>query len=146
MARILIADDNKTIRDLMRFYLEHSGHIVCGEAHDGIQAIECAKQLEPDLILLDLTMPGMNGIETTSLLKRILPNTPIILFTLHEDSINREFAATMGVDLVVDKMGGIPKLGQSIKELLARVKAPSTGNGSEPASDKDVADLPQKPD
>jgi CheY-like chemotaxis protein len=137
MARILIADDNKVIRDLMRFYLEHSGHIVCGEAHDGIQAIDCAKQVAPDLILLDLIMPGMDGIETTSLLKRILPHTPIILFTLHEDSINREFAAKMGVDLAVDKMGGIPKLGQSIKELLERVKTPPTGNSSEPASKDD---------
>jgi CheY-like chemotaxis protein len=60
-------------------------------------------------------MPGMSGIETAAILKRIMPQTPIILFTLHEECINRELAARMGVDMVVDKTGGIPKLGESVK-------------------------------
>ena len=143
MARILIADDNETIRQLMRFYLEHSGHIVCGEAHDGVQAIECAKQTESDLILLDLIMPKMNGIETTSMLKRMLPNTPIILFTLHEDSINRELATTMGVDLVVDKTGGIPKLGESVRKLLSQAvkTSVSTGSSRESSNNKNADDV-----
>jgi DNA-binding response OmpR family regulator len=71
-------------------------------------------------------MPTMTGAETASILKRVLPNTPIILFTLQEDFINKELAATTGVDKVVDKSGGIPKLAESVKALLAR----HTGKGS----------------
>jgi CheY-like chemotaxis protein len=120
MARILIIDDNQTIRQLMRFYIEHAGYIVCGEADGGVEGIELAKRMQPDLILLDLTMPEMSGTETAAMLKRVLPETPIILFTLHQESINRELAATMGVDMVVDKGEGIPKLGEAVKSLLGR--------------------------
>jgi DNA-binding response OmpR family regulator len=120
MARILIIDDNQTIRQLMRFYIEHAGYIVCGEADGGVEGVELAKRTEPDLILLDLTMPEMSGTETAAMLKRVLPETPILLFTLHQDSINRELAAVMGVDMVVDKTAGIPKLGEAVKSLLGR--------------------------
>src|SRR5579862_9209670 len=108
MPRLLIVDDNQPIRFLMRFYLERAGYIVCGEAVDGVQGIEVARQTQPDLILLDLTMPTMSGVETASVLKGLFPQTPIILFTLHQDNVNRELAATMGVDLVVSKTEGIP--------------------------------------
>ena len=150
MARVLIADDNATIRDLMKFYIEHSGHIVCGEAEDGLQAVECAKHSQPDLILLDMAMPVMNGIEAASVLKCTVPATPIILFTLHEDSINRNLAATMGVDLVVDKIEGIPKLGESIKSLLTRavkaahLPAPTEGSSPKLSSDPAITSDPRK--
>jgi DNA-binding response OmpR family regulator len=127
MSRLLIIDDNAPIRQLMRFFIEQAGYIVCGEAKDGLEGIEIAKQTQPDLILLDLTMPTMTGAETASILKRILPNTPIILFTLHEDFINRELAATMGVDIVVDKTDGIPKLAESVKALLSRQTGKASG-------------------
>ena len=152
MARILIADDNAFIRELMRSYLEHSGHIICGEAHDGVQAVTVAKQTQPEVILLDLTMPGMNGIETGSLLKRTMPDTPIILFTLHEDEVNTQLAAMMGVDLVVEKTKGIKNLTESIKTVLSqRVKTShrqlhDTGSSSETSGNKNVEDVPPKPD
>jgi CheY-like chemotaxis protein len=103
MPRLLIVDDNAPIRYLMRFYLERTGYGVCGEAKGGVEGIEEAKRTQPDVILLDLTMPDMTGTETAAILKRVLPQIPIIVFTLHEDSVNEELAATMGVDLVVDK-------------------------------------------
>jgi len=118
--RLLIVDDNAPIRYLMRFYLERAGYIVCGEAKGGVEGIEEAKRTQPDVILVDLTMPEMTGTETAAVLKRMLPKTPIIVFTLHEDSVNAELAATMGVDLVVNKMEGIPKLAESVKALLSR--------------------------
>jgi DNA-binding NarL/FixJ family response regulator len=129
----------------MRFYLETAGYIVCGEAQDGVQGIECAKQTQPDLILLDMTMPGMSGIETAAILKRIMPQTPIILFTLHEECINRELAARMGVDMVVDKTGGIPKLGESVKAVLARVRAPNSNISTKSSTGSDPGDAPSKP-
>ena len=76
---ILVVDDNPSIRFLIRSLLENSGYSVCGEAEDGADAIEKAKELKPDLICLDLSMPRMNGAEAASVLKRLMPTVPIIL-------------------------------------------------------------------
>lgn len=63
MPRLLIVDDNAPIRYLMRFYLEQAEYVVCGEAKGGVEGIEEAKRTQPDVILLDLTMPEMTGTE-----------------------------------------------------------------------------------
>lgn len=82
--RILIVDDLPQIRKLMRAYLEEETDTsVCGEAIDGFDAIEKAQNLKPDLIILDASMPRMNGIEAAPKLKKLLPETAIILFTFH---------------------------------------------------------------
>jgi CheY-like chemotaxis protein len=145
MARLLIVDDNETIRYLMRFYLERGGYIVCGEAKDGLQGIELAKQTRPDVILLDLTMPEMTGIETAAVLKRTLPEIPIVLFTLHEDGINQELAATMGVDMVVNKMEGVPKLAESVRTLLERSAPTSASRRTEHQKGDAAVDTPNLP-
>jgi CheY-like chemotaxis protein len=67
--RILVIDDGDSVRDVIRIFLEHAGFEVCGEAADGVEAIEQAKKLKPDLIVLDLAMPRMNGVEAASILK-----------------------------------------------------------------------------
>ena len=72
---ILIVDDSETVRQVVRTFLESKGFQVCGEAADGSQAIERAMELTPDLILLDVAMPGMNGVEAASVLKGRLPKT-----------------------------------------------------------------------
>jgi DNA-binding NarL/FixJ family response regulator len=77
---ILIADDSQTIRTVLRTFLEsREGFEVCGEAVDGVDAIEKAKELRPNLIILDLAMPRMNGAAAASVLKRMMPKVPIIL-------------------------------------------------------------------
>jgi YesN/AraC family two-component response regulator len=80
--RILIVDDHEHIRKIIRAFMEsESGCVVCGEAVDGYDAIEKAQELKPDLIILDVSMPRMNGIEAAPRLKNMLPQTPIVLFT-----------------------------------------------------------------
>lgn len=64
--RILIVDDGDSVRDIIRIFLEKEGFQICGEAADGVEAIEKAKTLRPDLIVLDLAMPGMNGVAAAS--------------------------------------------------------------------------------
>ena len=68
---ILVVDDNANIRHLLRVFVETNGFKVCGEAENGADAIEKAKQLQPDLVLLDLTMPTMDGEQTFSELRRL---------------------------------------------------------------------------
>lgn len=118
MPRLLIADDNPSIRHLVRSVLEQEGYEICGEAEDGIQAIDSAKQLQPDLILLDISMPRLGGPEVASVLKRALPKTRIILFTLFDDAIGKAVATALGVDLVLSKTEGMETLLESVQTVL----------------------------
>jgi DNA-binding NarL/FixJ family response regulator len=116
---ILIADDNAGVRALIRTYLEmQTDFEVCGEATDGVDAIEKIKELNPDLILLDLVMPKMNGAEVASIIKRTMPNVPIILFSVHGEKIGKSLASAVGVDIVLSKPDGISNLVESVKSLL----------------------------
>lgn len=115
---ILIVDDHEYLRKLVRNFLEtQSGYDVCGEAVDGYDAIEKAQELKPDLIILDMSMPRMNGIEAAPRLKKLLPQTPIVLFTSHGPF--RGFDARVaGIDAVVAKDGGMSSLLNSLQDLL----------------------------
>jgi DNA-binding NarL/FixJ family response regulator len=120
MPGILICDDNPNIRYLLRVFVESQTPFkICGEAGHGTEAIDTARLLQPDLILLDLAMPVMNGAEAASVIKTMLPRTKIILFSMHMDSVPRSLAATIGVDLALSKSDGITKLGEHLKTLLA---------------------------
>jgi two-component system nitrate/nitrite response regulator NarL len=79
--RVLLVDDNATIREAVRpLFDSHPYFVVCGEAEHGRDALEKAPTLRPDLIVIDLSMPVMNGLEAAPLLIKILPNVWIILF------------------------------------------------------------------
>lgn len=85
MVRILIADDHEMIRRGLRHILEnHQDWEVCGEASNGRQALELAQKTLPNVILMDLSMPEMNGLEATRAIKKALPHTEILIFTMHE--------------------------------------------------------------
>ena len=118
---ILIVDDLPQIRKLIRDYLEEENEFrVCGEAIDGFDAIGKAQSLKPDLIILDASMPRMNGIEAALKLKKVLPETPIILFTFHESMMHGFDAGEIGVDAVLTKDRGMFGLKASVKALLQR--------------------------
>jgi CheY-like chemotaxis protein len=116
---ILVVDDNANIRHLLRVFVETSGFKVCGEAENGADAIEKAKELRPDLVLLDLTMPIMTGTEAAPILKRMMPQVKIILFTMHADGMSKSMPAASGVDVVIAKSDSIKKLREHLTALLA---------------------------
>src|ERR1700737_3517756 len=101
--RILVIDDGDSVRDIIRIFLEKDGFEVCGEAADGVEAIEQAKKLKPDLIVLDLVMPRMNGAEAASILSQTMPDVPIVLLTLYQNMLGSALAAAVGVKAVLDK-------------------------------------------
>ena len=116
---ILVVDDSDTIRKLTRLFLESQIDLeVCGEAVDGVDAIEKAKKLKPDLILLDLAMPRMNGVEAASVLKGLMPRVPIVMFTLYKELLGNSLTSTIGVDAVLSKPDGGWKLVNCIRSLL----------------------------
>lgn len=115
---ILIADDSEPIRCVTRLFLERETEFeVCGEAVDGVDALEKACQLRPDLIILDLQMPRMNGLEAARELRAMRMSAPIILFTLYGDVVRPEDALAAGVSAVVPKTN-LPALREHIDKLL----------------------------
>ena len=121
MPKVLIVDDHEYLRKLVREFLEiQSGYDVCGEAVDGYDAIQKAQELKPDVIILDMSMPRMNGIEAATRLKKLLPQTPIVLFTSHGPFGGFDPRAA-GIDAVVAKDGGMSSLLDSLQGLLQGV-------------------------
>jgi two-component system, chemotaxis family, chemotaxis protein CheY len=100
---VLVVDDNAAIRKMLASAFLSDGFKTCGEAENGKEAVELAKQIKPDVITLDLSMPVMNGITAASELRRVFPATPIILFTLYGDSVSKAAASEAGVSLVLQK-------------------------------------------
>lgn len=82
---------------------EAYGYRICGEAENGKEAIEKAKQLQPDLIVLDLSMPVMNGFEAAHLLSRTMPSIPLILYSNYAGVLRDEDARSAGISAVVSK-------------------------------------------
>lgn len=115
---ILIVDDSDEVRAVVRIFLERdAAFAVCGEASSGPEAIKKAQELQPDFVLLDLRLPGMNGIETATALRVILPKTKLVLFSAYADSLgNRAWASALGIDLVVPK-GSLIDMAASLKTL-----------------------------
>jgi DNA-binding NarL/FixJ family response regulator len=116
---ILIVDDSETCRKVTRLFLESQlGLDVCGEAVDGVDAVEKARALNPDLVVLDLAMPRMNGVEAASELRAMMPKVPIVLFTMYDDTVSRALALSAGANLVLSKPQGGWKLVECVHNLL----------------------------
>jgi DNA-binding NarL/FixJ family response regulator len=88
--RLLIADDDPNIRLLLRRLFEHAGWEVCDECANGSEALEKALHLAPDIVILDLAMPGMNGLQSAQQILRINPQVPILLLSVQQ--VSRQLA------------------------------------------------------
>ena len=120
MKTAIIVDDRFYMRAALRGFLAlHTDLEICGEAADGFEAIVQAYTRRPDLVLIDLTMPRMNGMEAAAIIKNMLPETRIVLFTLNGDLAIKGSSKTNCVDLIVSKAEGATGLTNAIQTLLA---------------------------
>ncbi len=95
--RVLLSDDHAFVRRGLRTILEATEkYDVCGEASDGKQTLELAKKLVPDILILDITMPPPNGLEVAAQLRRSLPQTKILMITIHDSEEMLRAAAAAG--------------------------------------------------
>ena len=115
--RILIADDHESVLRRVRGTLEaHADWEICGEAADGREAIAKTTELKPDLVILDFAMPRLDGLQAASEIRKLLPEVPIVMFTMHGSGLNQE-AKKHGISRLVDK-GQSGALVAAVEELL----------------------------
>jgi CheY-like chemotaxis protein len=117
---VLVVDDSATIRKMLAAAFLSDGFQTCVEAENGEEGVEAAKQVKvkPDVIVLDLSMPLMNGLEAASKLRQFLPKTPIILFTLYAEGVSKTLASESGISLVLLKTVPLPTLIDKAHELI----------------------------
>lgn len=116
---LLIVDDSPIIRRVMgEFFQGLTDWKIAGEAGDGLEAIQRATQLKPDLIVLDFSMPKMNGLEAASVIKKLLPDTHIVVFTMFDDAMGSKLSSAAGVDMVISKADGMGVLVKAVHRFL----------------------------
>ena len=123
---VLIVDDNLHMRKSLRSTIEQElGWQVCGEAANGAEAVSAAAQLKPDFVVLDLSMPVMNGIEAARQMKHLVPNSHLLLFTSFATPTLEEAARGVGIEAFVSKSEGA-KLVQSLRRIASPQRASAT--------------------
>ena len=129
MARILIADDRESMRGALKTFVALNPEwTVCGEAGDANQAIAKAKELHPDVIIMDYKMPGSDGLVAAEGILKALPDIPIVMLTLFKTDELEHAADLMGIRCVVGKEEGVPTLLSAIENELSR-SAPQLKGG-----------------
>jgi DNA-binding NarL/FixJ family response regulator len=114
--RVLLADDHVMVREGLRRLLEDSGGIeVVAEAGDGLDAIQKTDKLKPDIVLVDLSMPGMGGLEAVGRIRAMQPETKILVLTMHDNVQYAVHALQAGADGFVLKQGAAGELVKAIK-------------------------------
>lgn len=105
---VLIVDDNAAMRQALgRLFRAAGGFHVCGKASNGAEAAALVRTLKPDLVVLDLCMPGMNGLETAREIKRAVPSARIILYSMNAEESLEKQALAAGVAAIVSKAEGM---------------------------------------
>jgi DNA-binding NarL/FixJ family response regulator len=115
--RILIADDHEGVRTEIRCVLEAEHWQVCGEATNGEEVLEKVRQLAPDLVILDMGMPVMNGYDAAREIRRISPPTKILILSMHDPANLPSILAETDADAFVTKSRAVRDLISTIKHL-----------------------------
>jgi DNA-binding NarL/FixJ family response regulator len=122
MAQILVVDDSDLVRRGMKQLLgQHEGWEICGEAGDGQEAVSKARELAPDVVVLDFAMPNMNGIEAAQKIHNELPRTAIVLCSMYLDRQLASLAQNVGITSVLSKSN----VGQVVQGVEARLRGES---------------------
>ena len=126
---ILVVDDHEVVRRGIRALLSsRAGWTICGEASDGLEAIEKAKQLHPDMILMDISMPRLDGIQATRIIRRELPESDVIIVSQNDFSLIHKAATEAGAAGFVDKS----KISQDLLKTMESLAKKKNGTGREP--------------
>jgi DNA-binding NarL/FixJ family response regulator len=138
--RILVVDDHEIVREGLRSHLVKSRPEweICGEATDGKQAIELTRELKPDLVILDITMPRMSGLEASSRMRKLGITIPVLIFTTHDSERLAVEVRQAGAQGYVLKSQAVRHLVQAIDAILAG----GTFFGAPPKTEPEGGDKP----
>lgn len=122
MIRILLVDDQAVVRHVLRarLHLEPDFEVV-GEASTGKEALSLAQTLSPDVVLMDIEMPGMDGIAATSALYKVAPHSAVVILSISDDTQTRRLALAAGAIAFVEKRGATDALLSAIRQAAAQI-------------------------
>jgi CheY-like chemotaxis protein len=115
--RVLIVDDHAIVRGIMRSLFESQGFEVC-EAADGAEGVRKAQEVKPNLVILDLSMPVMSGLEAARALRSLVPDVPLLMFTNSDGKSLEDEAQSSGISAVAAKADGFDPLLKKANALL----------------------------
>jgi len=116
---VLIADDNALIRSaLSEFFQRDPDFEVCALVENGLEALEQAERFHPDLIILDLSMPVMNGLDAARVLKQLMPDVPVIVYSAAQDEFSKQLARSIGISELISKSDNVSILIDRARELV----------------------------
>ncbi len=121
MSRVLLVDDQAVVRRGLRvlFHLEPDIEVV-GEARTGTEALSRARELTPDVVLMDIQMPEMDGIAATAALRRVVPQSVVVILSISDDAQTRARAQAAGAVALVEKRGATQMLLSAIRQAAAQ--------------------------
>ena len=126
--RIVLADDHRVVREGLRALLEsETGFAVVGEACEGARAVELTRSLTPDVAVLDIAMPGLDGVEAAQRIRALVPSTAIVMLSMHNDGPTVERAFAAGALGYVLKGSGIGGVFEAIRTVVAGNRYVGTG-------------------
>jgi len=121
LVTILIADDNQVFRGEIKRLLEGAQEVTVAEAEDGEEALRLAQELRPEVVLMDIVMPRIDGLEATRRIKAVQPETKVIILTIHDEELYRKAARESSADAFLLKKTVMAELIPTIGALVPAV-------------------------
>ena len=125
---ILLVDDHPEFRHILRQILRTESDLdVAAEADDGEAAVELVQQKQPAVVLMDVAMPRLDGLEATKRIKTLQPDTKVLVLTVHSEAVYREKARASGADAFLRKQEVVTKLVPTIRQVIGKGRGEGTG-------------------